>query len=174
MNIYKYLAVFLSIVVAVIFQPTFFAKLGLPGATPDLVLVVVACWAITKGPAVGIVAGFLAGFLIDVAPPGNHLMGIASIILALLGYVIGIIGSGQSRSILRPLLVSSMAATSFFVFRTIWAIFAGNSISLEIFSLNFLTQGLYAAVLAIFVYPGITYLDRKLGPLSRSDELRMQ
>ena len=101
-------------------------------------------------------------------------MGIASIILALLGYVIGIIGSGQSRSILRPLLVSSMAATSFFVFRTIWAIFAGNSISLEIFSLNFLTQGLYAAVLAIFVYPGITYLDRKLGPLSRSDELRMQ
>ena len=60
MNIYKYLAVFLSIVVAVIFQPTFFAKLDLPGATPDLVLVIVACWAITKGPAVGIVAGFLA------------------------------------------------------------------------------------------------------------------
>jgi hypothetical protein len=42
------------------------------------------------------------------------------------------------------------------------------------FSVNFLTQGIYAAALAVFVYPGIAFLDRRLGPVSRSDELRMQ
>jgi rod shape-determining protein MreD len=74
MNAYKYVALSITIFVAVIFQPTFFARLSLPGSTPDLVIVVVSCWAITKGPAVGAIAGFIAGFLIDVAPPGNHLM----------------------------------------------------------------------------------------------------
>lgn len=174
MNIYKYFALVITILFAVIVQPTFLAGLGLAGATPDLVLVVVVCWAITKGPGVGAIAGFIAGFLIDVAPPGNHLMGIASIILVLVGYFIGIIGSGPSRSFVRPLVISSIGATSFFVIRSIWAIFAGNSFSIYIFSINFLTQAIYAAALAIFVYPGITFLDRKLGPVSRSDELRMK
>ena len=128
----------------------------------------------TKGPAVGAIAGFIAGFLIDVAPPGNHLMGIASILLALIGYGIGIIGSGSSKSLLRPLVISSVAATTFFLLRTIWAVFAGNDLSLVNFSTNFLTQGIYAGGLAIFVYPTITLLDRRLGPVSRSDELRMQ
>jgi len=128
----------------------------LPGATPDLVLVIVCCWAITKGPAVGAIAGFIAGLLLDVVPPGNNLIGVASIFLALIGYAIGIVGSGPSRSVVRPLLIS------------------GSDMALYNFSVNFLTQGIYAAALAVFVYPGIAFLDRRLGPVSRSDELRMQ
>jgi rod shape-determining protein MreD len=167
MNIYKYIALISTIFLAVVFQPTFLARLSLPGATPDLVIVMVCCWAVTKGPEVGAIAGFLAGFLIDVAPPGAHLMGVASIILALIGYAIGIVGSGPSRSFTRPLVISGVGAT-------ISGVFVGNDISLYIFSVNFLTQGIYAAVLAVFVYPGITFLDKKLGPVSRSDELRMK
>jgi len=101
-------------------------------------------------------------------------MGIASILLALIGYGIGIIGSGSSKSLLRPLVISSVAATTFFLLRSIWAVFAGNDLSLVNFSINFLTQGIYAGGLAIFVYPAIALLDRRLGPVSRSDELRMQ
>jgi hypothetical protein len=101
-------------------------------------------------------------------------MGVASIILALIGYAIGIVGSGPSRSFTRPLVISGVGATTFFLFRTISGVFVGNDISLYIFSVNFLTQGIYAAALAVFVYPGITFLDKKLGPVSRSDELRMQ
>ena len=174
MNIYKYVALYSTIFFAVVFQPTFLARLSLPGATPDLVIVVLCCWAITKGPEVGAIAGFMAGFLIDVAPPGNHIMGIASIILAIIGYVIGIVGGGQSRSFFRPLVISGVGATSFFLFRSLSGVFVGNFISLNVFSVNFLTQGIYAAALAIFVYPGITFLDRKLGPVSRADELRMK
>jgi rod shape-determining protein MreD len=174
MNIYKYLALIVTVLIGIIFQPTLLARLSLPGATPDLVLVVVCCWAITKGPAVGAIAGFIAGLLLDVVPPGNNLIGVASIFLALIGYAIGIVGSGPSRSVVRPLLISGIGATTFFLLRTIWAVISGSDMALYNFSVNFLTQGIYAAALAVFVYPGITFLDRRLGPVSRSDELRMQ
>lgn len=63
MNIYKYLALFVTVLSAAILQPTFFnKKFFLPGATPDLVIVVVVCWALLKGPAIGAIAGFGAGF----------------------------------------------------------------------------------------------------------------
>lgn len=101
--------------------------------------------------------------MIDVAPPGAHLMGIASIILALIGYAIGIVGGGPSRSFSRPLVISGVGATTFFLFRTISGVLVGNDISLYNFSINFLTQGIYAAALAIFVYPGVTFLDKNLG-----------
>ena len=60
MNIYKYIALISTIFLAVVFQPTFLARLSLPGATPDLVIVMVCCWAVTKGPEVGAIAGFLS------------------------------------------------------------------------------------------------------------------
>jgi len=174
MNIYKYVALIVTVLIGIVFQPTLLARLSLPGATPDLVLVIVCCWAITKGPAVGAIAGFIAGLFLDVVPPGNNLIGVASIFLALIGYAIGIAGSGPSRSVVRPLLISGIGATTFFIFRTIWALISGSDITLYNFSVNFITQGIYAAALAIFIYPGITFLDRKLGPVSRADELRMQ
>jgi rod shape-determining protein MreD len=174
MNIYKYVALIVTVLIGIVFQPTLLARLSLPGATPDLVLVIACCWAITKGPAVGAIAGFIAGLFLDVVPPGNNLIGVASIFLALIGYAIGIAGSGPSRSVVRPLLISGIGATTFFLFRTIWALISGSDITLYNFSVNFITQGIYAAALAIFIYPGITFLDRKLGPVSRADELRMQ
>jgi rod shape-determining protein MreD len=174
MNIYKYLALIVTVLIGIVFQPTLLARLSLPGATPDLVLVIVCCWAITKGPAVGAIAGFTAGLLLDVVPPGNNLIGVASIFLALIGCAIGIVGGGPSRSVVRPLLISGIGATTFFLFRTVWALISGSDIALYNFSVNFLTQGIYAAALAVFVYPGIAFLDRRLGPVSRSDELRMQ
>ena len=172
MNFYRYVALFSILIISEVFQTTFFSRLGLPGSTPDLVIVVVAVWALIKGPAVGAVAGFIAGFLIDVVPPGNHLMGISSISLGIIGYLIGLVAVGQGRSFFRPLIISSVVATTFFLVRTIWAVIGGSDLELNAFSINFLTQGLYAAVLTIFVYPGIAFLDRKLGPVSRADELR--
>ncbi len=108
MNFYRYVALFSILIISEVFQTTFFSRLGLPGSTPDLVIVVVAVWALIKGPAVGAVAGFIAGFLIDVVPPGNHLMGISSISLGIIGYLIGLVAVGQGRSFFRPLIISSV------------------------------------------------------------------
>jgi rod shape-determining protein MreD len=173
MNAYKYLALVFSIVIAAVLQPTFFAKLFLPGATPDILIVVLTSWALLKGPAVGAIAGFVTGFLIDVLPPGDHLMGISSIFLTIIGYLVGYMSQNQSRSIARPLIISASVANIFLIARSIWANISGSEFSLNIFAVNFLTQGIYAALLAVFIYPAIALLDKKLGPISRAEELRV-
>ena len=173
MNAYKYVALVVTIITAAVLQPTFFAKLFLPGATPDVLIVVLTCWALLKGPAVGAIAGFFTGFLIDVLPPGDHLMGISSIFLTLIGYLVGYLSQNQSRSFVRPLIISASVANVFFIVRSIWANLSGSEFSINIFAVNFLTQGLYAALLAIFIYPAIGFLDKKLGPISRAEELRV-
>mgnify|MGYP003331507895 FL=1 len=173
MNIYKYLTLFVTVLSAAILQPTFLTKIFLPGATPDLGIVVVVCWALLKGPAIGAIAGFGAGFFIDVLPPGNHIMGISSIILTIMGYLIGILGQNQSRSLVRPLIVSASAATLFLIIRSFWGNLNGMDFSLNIFAINFITQAIYASILTIFVFPLIGFLDKKLGPISRSEELKV-
>ena len=173
MNAYKYVALVFSILIAAVIQPTFFAKLFLPGATPDILIVVLTSWALLKGPAVGAIAGFFAGFLIDVLPSGDHLMGISSIFLTIIGYLVGYLSQNQSRSFVRPLIISASVANIFFIVRTIWSNISGAEFSLNIFAVNFLTQGFYAALLAVFIYPAIGLLDKKLGPISRAEELRV-
>lgn len=173
MNVYKYVALVFSIVIAAVIQPTILAKLFLPGATPDILIVVLTSWALLKGPAVGALAGFLTGFLIDVLPPGDHLMGISSIFLTIIGYLVGYLSLNQSRSIIRPLIISAAVANVFFIVRSIWANLSGAEFSLNYFAVNFLTQGIYASLLAVFIYPALGFLDKKLGPISISEELRV-
>ncbi|MCX8526745.1 MAG: hypothetical protein ORN20_01230, partial [Candidatus Nanopelagicales bacterium] len=55
-------AVTLSI--AVIVQVTLLTRLGLPGATPDLVVVTVVALALALGRLPGAIAGFGAGVLV--------------------------------------------------------------------------------------------------------------
>ena len=69
----RVLLIIASLGTAVVLQSTVFARLGLPGATPDVVLVVVLVIALVAGPTVGAVTGFGAGVLVDIAPPtGPH------------------------------------------------------------------------------------------------------
>ena len=61
----RVLLIIASLGTAVVLQSTVFARLGLPGATPDVVLVVVLVIALVAGPTVGAVTGFGAGVLVD-------------------------------------------------------------------------------------------------------------
>ena len=100
-------------------------------------------------------------------------MGISSIILTIMGYLIGILGQNQSRSLVRPLIVSASASTLFLIIRSFWGNLNGMDFSLNIFAINFITQAIYASILTIFVFPLIGFLDKKLGPISRSEELKV-
>ena len=64
MNSARWFAVVFTIFFAVLIQPIFLARLNLPGATIDLIVVLVCAWAILKGPIVGATTGFLAGLLL--------------------------------------------------------------------------------------------------------------
>ncbi len=57
------------VVVALVVQVSVLARLQLPGAVPDLLLLTVLGLAFVYGPVSGSLIGFGAGLLADLAPP---------------------------------------------------------------------------------------------------------
>lgn len=87
---WRQLALAMALVVpAVVIEFGFLAGLRLPGATPDLVVVLVGSLAATCGPGVGAVAGFTGGILLDIAPPADGIPGLWAVGFTLAGYLIG-------------------------------------------------------------------------------------
>jgi rod shape-determining protein MreD len=57
---------------------------------PDLVLVVVASAALRSGPRVGLVAGLVGGWLLDLLPPGSAVLGTQALLYAVCGLLLGL------------------------------------------------------------------------------------
>ncbi|MBT2385692.1 rod shape-determining protein MreD [Streptomyces sp. ISL-11] len=102
----------LLVVVALVVQVTVLARLHLPGAVPDLLLLVVVGLALVYGHTSGALIGFGAGLLADLAPPADHATGRYALVLALVGYAVGLVRpeTGRLRSATVPMLVVVAAA----------------------------------------------------------------
>ena len=79
-------AVVLVLVVAVL-QTTVFSTVNILGGVPDVVLVVLVCVALLRGPVSGALCGFVAGLVADVATLDT--LGVTSLLLVLVGYWVG-------------------------------------------------------------------------------------
>ena len=95
------------VVVALVIQVSVLARLQLPGAVPDLLLLIVLGLALIYGHVGGCLVGFFAGLLADLAPPADHAVGRYALVLCVIGYVAGLTkpDGGQHRSATVPLLV---------------------------------------------------------------------
>ncbi len=91
------------ILAAVILELTLLSRLGLPGATPDLVVVTIVAIAFAMGPTQGAVAGFTAGILIDLAPPSDTLLGVNALVYVAIGFVTGIAIDPRDRTV--PIMI---------------------------------------------------------------------
>ena len=83
------LAVTLAVLVAFVLQTTVFPHLTWRGVGPDVVLVVVVAGGLVRGAHFGMVLGFGAGLLLDLAPPADHVAGRWALALLVVGYVAG-------------------------------------------------------------------------------------
>lgn len=63
--------------------------LSVGGVTPDLPLIVTVFLALRRGPEAGCLAGFVAGFLQDIA--GGGLIGVQALTKALAGFAMGLL-----------------------------------------------------------------------------------
>jgi hypothetical protein len=89
-RLHRALAAPVLLVVAVMLQVSLVNRLPLPGdAGPDLVILVVAALAVTRGPITGAVTGFLGGLALDIAPPGSDLVGESALVCCVVGYGCG-------------------------------------------------------------------------------------
>jgi rod shape-determining protein MreD len=71
---------------------------------PDVVLVLVVAIALLRGPMFGAVAGFWAGFVLDIA--SLETLGLTSLLLTLAGYFAGRFGDVTTKSSAHPSLVA--------------------------------------------------------------------
>src|SRR4051795_11024500 len=95
------------VVVALVVQVSVLARLHLPGAVPDLLLLTVLGLAMVYGHVGGALVGFGAGLLAALAPPADHAAGRYALVLCVIGYLAGLAKpeNGRLQSATRPLVV---------------------------------------------------------------------
>jgi rod shape-determining protein MreD len=74
---------------AVVLQASVFDAFAWDGVVPDLALLVVVGAALVRGGEFGMVSGFAAGVVLDLAPPADHVAGRWALALLVVGYVAG-------------------------------------------------------------------------------------
>ena len=151
-----------ALVTAVVLQVSVAARLGLPGATPDVVLLVVVGLALAYGPTYGVAVGFAGGLLLDVAPPGLAPMGRWAIVLCLVGYLAGMAADEVDRSAFVPLIVVAVAAAgSALAYAAIGGLIGDTRVTWPAVSEIVPTAVLYDVVLTPFVVTVVLALARR-------------
>ncbi|MGP9020847.1 rod shape-determining protein MreD [Streptomyces sp. BR1] len=152
------------IVVALVVQVSVLARLQLPGAVPDLVLLTVLGLALVYGHLGGAFIGFGAGLLSDFAPPADHAAGRYALVLCLVGYAAGLAkpDHGRLRSATGPMVVVVCAAIgSTLLYAGVGAL-VGDTAARHVGLVNLLfTAAVYDLLLAPFTVPLIMALARR-------------
>ncbi|MEV7428516.1 MULTISPECIES: rod shape-determining protein MreD [unclassified Nocardioides] len=100
-----------AVAVALVLQVSVFSHLAWEGVVPNLVLLVVVATGLVRGAEPAMVLGLVAGVVLDLAPPADHVAGRWALALVVVGYV-----AGRVRQDVRPTagsVVATVAASSF-------------------------------------------------------------
>ena len=155
----------LLLVVALAVQLAVLARLQLPGATPDLVLLAVVSLALANGPGFGMVSGFAAGLASDLVPPADHAVGRWALVLTLVGYFAGLAQGETRRSAFVPLFVVAVsAAASVLLYAGLGALIDDPHVTRRAVSEILPTAVLYCVVLSAFVVPAVLRLADRFEP----------
>lgn len=100
MTVQRFLLGAVSLVTVLLLQVTVVTRLPVPGAPPDLVLLLVVAFALAEGPLAGMITGFVAGLLADTL--ADHQLGRLALAYAIVGYVTGLLQDDTERSTLQP------------------------------------------------------------------------
>ncbi|WP_236257811.1 rod shape-determining protein MreD [Streptomyces hygroscopicus] len=152
------------VVFALVVQICVLARLQLPGAVPDLLLLVVLGLALVYGHTGGALIGFGAGLLADLAPPADHAAGRYALVLCVIGYLAGLARpeSGRLRSATGPMLVVVAAAIGATLLYAGVGILVGDDAARQVGLGKLLfTAALYDLLLAPFTVPLIMGLARR-------------
>ncbi|MGW4561035.1 rod shape-determining protein MreD [Streptomyces sp. NPDC004561] len=152
------------VVVALVVQVSVLARLHLPGAVPDLLLLTVLGLAMVYGHVGGALVGFGAGLLADLAPPADHAAGRYALVLCVTGYFAGLIkpDHGRLKSATGPMAVVVAAAIgSTLLYAGVGAL-VGDTVARHVGLPGLLfSAALYDLLLAPFVVPAIMWLARR-------------
>lgn len=152
------------VVFAMVVQVSVLARLRLPGAVPDLLLLTVLGLAMTYGHIGGALVGFGAGLLADLAPPADHAAGRYALVLCVIGYLAGLARpEGHPRSATGPMVVVVAAAIgSTLLYAGVGALVGDTAAQHVGLGQLLFTSALYDLLLAPFTVPWIMWLARRV------------
>ncbi|MHB1613983.1 MAG: rod shape-determining protein MreD [Actinomycetes bacterium] len=153
------------VVTALVVELVVLARLHLPGATPDLLLVVVVALALAHGPRHGMAVGFGAGLALDLAPPTVTPLGQWALVFCVVGFLVGRARGEVERSVWVPFLIVAIAAAGEVLgFAALSVIFGEHGVGLSRLTVLVVTGVAYDLVLTPFVLPVVTRLAARLEP----------
>lgn len=140
-------------------------RIPLPGAGPQLTLVVCLALALAYGPMEGMLIGFFGGLAVDLAPPADHAAGRLALAWTVACYLAGLAADETRRSTLAPiLLVGGAAVVAGGLFAGIGALFGDIRITPEALASALPSSVFYDVVLAPFVVPAVLAMAARLEP----------
>lgn len=158
----RWLGAGLLILGALLLQNTAFSLLLFLGVKPDLVLLVVVAWALTRGAKEGLFLGGAAGLLLDLLR--GHWIGLGAVTYLTTGYLVGLLEDHLFKeNVLVPMLVAFFATLLY----QLLFLLLGNSFGLGyplFFTLWRITfpSVLYNAALAPLVYWQVRRLEKRI------------
>ena len=165
MTVVRMMVAFLVVCFALVLQVSLFPHFAWQGIVPNLCLLVVVGAALTRGPQVAVLLGFLAGVAMDLAPPADHVAGRWALALVVVGYV-----AGRVRQDVKPTAVAVVGtvAASSFIGTSVFAI-TGVILQDPVLDVSQLLQVILVAVLwdvllTPFVLPPVMTMFNRLQP----------
>ncbi len=150
---------FAAVFTALVLQVSVLSRLGLPAATPPLLLVVVVAIAIAAGPTTGVIVGFSAGLLLELVPPAVGSLGQVAAVFAVVGFIAGHYPVRSERpTVATCALTAGLAGGSTIVLAVLASIFGSAVVTWSVLPVYVVTSALYAGVLAIAVIPAVSLL----------------
>ena len=148
------------VVVAVVLQATVLTRVPLPGAAPDLVLVVVVAVGLLEGPRTGMLTGFGAGLLADLA--GDAELGRLALVHVVVGYVAGLLqDDADSSPLVSALVAGGLAAVAVLLYAAGGVLLSDPRVTGGALWRSLVSVVPYCAVLAPVVFPAVGALLRR-------------
>jgi rod shape-determining protein MreD len=157
----------LWVITAIALQAALLARITFLGPRPDLVLVVVLCLALYDGALVGAVAGFGAGFLVDLL--SDHVLGVSALALCLAGWGAGTVRDYYDRdSTTTPMVMVAVATALTTIFlAAVLKLLGDPRISWGGLAADVPRIALYDALLTPFVFAAVSALNKRVDPTVR-------
>ena len=153
------------VALALVAQVTVLSRLGLPGAAPDIVLLVVVSLALAYGPTYGVVIGFAAGLGVDLVPPADAEIGRWAFVLTIVGYLAGLARDEARRSAFLPVTVVGVSsAVSVLLYALLAASLDDASVTWSAVSTMLPSAVVYEVALSAFAVPAVLALVHRVDP----------
>jgi rod shape-determining protein MreD len=150
------------VLTAAVLQATVVNRMPLPGAGPDLVLLVVIGLGLVVGPTASASIGFGAGMLHDVMPPTSTEVGRWALVLCVIGYLAGQIQLDVRRPVWIVMgAVAGLSALAIVLFAGVGLLFGDERVEPAVVVATTVSTVLYDLLLAPFVSPGVMALTRR-------------